>query len=349
MKKIVSIMLALALALSLAACGGSAAPASASEPAKEEAAEPAKEEGKIYNIAIVGGETSNPWYVRVEQLVNEYAKETGQNFKYYGPATSDPTETVQLVKDLTSQKVDAIIVNVDCQDAVETALADARKAGILVISTEGTGMTNVDFDVEPCTNSYYGAFMIQMLADLMGEKGSWVVMVGDLTSTAHNAWADAAIEYAAEHYPDMTLIDERLESQVNAEIAYERTKEILKKYPDLGGLLGCCSYDPLGAAKAVKELGVNCKVTGNGTMLTDEEYLKDGSLEAITFWDPGLTAKCMANLAVAILDAGGDTSVVKDGMDLGYEGYHSCTLDGHILYGDGLVVGTMENFDEYPF
>ena len=341
MKKIISMILALALVLSLAACGGASGGGASAEKPAESA------EKKVYNIALVGGETSSPWYVQVEKGVNEYAKESGQNFKYYGPATSDPTETVQLIKDLTSQKVDAMIINVDCQDAVETALADARKAGILVISTEGTGMTNVDYDVEPCTNSYYGAFMIQMLADLMGEKGKWVVMVGDLTSTSHNAWADAAIEYAKEHYPDMELIDERLESQVNAEVAYERAKEILKKYPDLGGILGCSSFDPLGAAKAIKELGVDCKTTGNGTMLTDEEYLKDGSLEAITFWDPGLTAKCMGSLAVQVLDGGAD--VVKDGMDLGYEGYHKCALDGHILYGDALVVGTMENFEEYPF
>ena len=305
--------------------------------------------GETYDIAYVGGETANQWYVAVERGMKEYAEETGQNAVYRGPATSDPTETVQIIKDLISQGVDAILVGVDCQDAVETALADARAAGILVIGTEGTGMTNLDFDVEPCTNSYYGAFMIQMLADLMGEKGTWVVMVGDLTSSSHNAWADAAIEYAAENYPDMELIDERLESQQNAETAYERAKEILKKYPDLGGILGCSSLDPLGAAKAIKELGVDCKTTGNGTMLTDEELLRDGSLEAITFWDPGLTAKCMCNLAVQLLDNGKDTSIVTDGMDLGYEGYNSCTLDGTILYGDALVVGTMENFEDYPF
>ena len=115
------------------------------------------------------------------------------------------------------------------------------------------------------------------------------------------------------------------------------------------GILGCSSLDPLGAAKAIKELGVDCKTTGNGTMLTDEELLRDGSLEAITFWDPGLTAKCMCNLAVQLLDNGKDTSIVTDGMDLGYEGYNSCTLDGTILYGDALVVGTMENFEDYPF
>ena len=350
MKKILCLALSLVMVFSLAACGGSAAasaPAEAPAAKEEEAAPAATKDAKDLHIALVGGETSSEWYIQVEKGINEYASETGINATFHGPATSDPTETVTLVKDLISQGVDALIINVDCQDAVESALKDAREKGILVISTEGTGMTNRDYDVEPTNNEYYGQFMMQCLAKQMGEKGTYVVMVGDLTSTAHNAWADAAIEYQKANYPDMELIDERLESQVNAEVAYERAKEILKKYPDLGGILGCSSFDPLGASKAVKELGLDCKVFGNGTMLTDEEVLKDGTLEAITFWDPALTAKAMCNLAVKVLTEGKD--VVKDGIDLGYEGYDKCVLDGPCIYGAALVYGTVDNFDQYPF
>ncbi|MDO4939404.1 MAG: substrate-binding domain-containing protein [Lachnospiraceae bacterium] len=349
MKKALCLVLSAIMVLSLAACGGgqAAAPAASEEKAAEASSDSGK---KDYKIALVGGETSSEWYMRVEKGINEYRDETGINASFNGPATSDPTETVSLIKDLISQKVDALIINVDCQDAVEPALKDAREAGILVISTEGTGMTNRDYDVEPCDNKYYGEYMMQGLAKQMGEKGKYVVMVGDLTSTSHNAWADAAIAYQKENYPDMELIDERLESQVNAEVAYERAKEILKKYPDLGGILGCSSFDPLGASKAIKELGLDCKTFGNGTMLTDEEVLKDGTLEAITFWDPGLTAKAMCNLAVQILDNGGKgDGVVKEGMNLGYEGYDNCVVDGQCIYGNALVYGTVDNFDEYPF
>lgn len=345
MKKALCLLLALLLVFSTVACGSNAANhKETSEKAAEETAE------KKYTIAYVGGETSNQWYVATERGMQEWAKETGMNGYFRGTATSDPTEVVSLIKDLTTQKVDAILVGVDCQDAVESALAAARDAGILVISTEGTGMTNVDFDVEPTTNNYYGAYMMQMLAGLMGEEGTYVVMVADLTSSSQNGWADSAIAYQQENYPNMTLIDERLESQANVEVGYEKAKEILKKYPDLGGILGCSTLCPPGAVKAVKELGLDCKVTGNGTMLTDEEFLKDGSLEAITFWDPGETAKAMANLAVLVLENGKD--VVKNGMDLGVEGYNAVEMDAeknHVLYGAALIYGTLENFDDYPF
>lgn len=138
----------------------------------------------------------------------------------------------------------------------------------------------------------------------------------------------------------MECIEERLESHQNVETAYERTKEILKKYPDIKGIFCTTSLDPPGAMKAIKEMGLQGKVfaTGTCTMHTGEEYIKDGSLESITFWDPGLTAKVMCNLAVEILENGKES--VKDGMDLGYEGYKSMKLEGDVLYGDALVKGT---------
>ena len=330
MKKALCIVLALILALSMIACGGK------------------KDDG--YTIVFVGGETSNQWYSCTEAGVKEFAEETGVDFTFRGMASSDPTEAVSIIKDLTAQKVDAILIGVDCQDAVEEALGEAREAGILVIATEGASMTNIDFDVEPCTANYYGEYMMIKLAEMMGQEGTYVCMVGDLTSYAQNAWADAAIAYQQANYPNMTLIDERLESLANADQAYERAKEILKKYPDLGGILGCSSLCPLGSAKAIAELGTNTKTFGNGTMLTCEAALKDGTLEAITFWNPGLTAKAMANLAIKVLDEGKEA--VVDGMDLGYPEYSAMEMDpdnNHVLYGAGLVYGTLENFDEHPF
>ena len=68
------------------------------------------------------------------------------------------------------------------------------------------------------------------LAEQMGYAGKYVTMVSFLTASSHNEWADAAISRQKEKYPDMELIpEEKLESEENQEVAYNRTKEILKK------------------------------------------------------------------------------------------------------------------------
>ena len=310
---------------------------------------PSSDSEKDWKIAYIGGATENEWYVQTERGVNEWAKETGINAYYKGTAANDPAQQAQLIEDAAAQGADAILFVPDSPEALEPALQAARDKGILVIGTEAADFAARDFDVEPCTASYYGQFIMQNLAELMGEEGKYVCIVGTLTTTAQNAWADAGIEYQKEHYPNMECIEERLESHQNVETAYERTKEILKKYPDIKGIFCTTSLDPPGATKAIKEMGLEGKVfaTGTCTMYTGEEYIMDGSLQCITFWDPGLTAKAMCNLAVSILENGRD--VVKDGMDLGYEGYAQMELDGDVLYGSALVKGTKENFDEYPF
>ncbi|MEJ1268450.1 hypothetical protein WDV93_19760 [Pantoea ananatis] len=43
---------------------------------------------------------------------------------------------------------------------------------------------------------------MKALAREMGEKGEYVVLVGTLTTTGHNQWADAAIAYQKRALPE---------------------------------------------------------------------------------------------------------------------------------------------------
>ena len=44
----------------------------------------------------------------------------------------------------------------------------------------------------------------------MGGKGGYAIYVGSLTVPLHNAWADSAIKYQKEKYPDMFEVTSRL-------------------------------------------------------------------------------------------------------------------------------------------
>ena len=80
----------------------------------------------------------------------------------------------------------------------------------------------VDYDIEAFSNEGYGAFIMQNLAEAMGEEGVYTTMVASLTNGSHNEWADAAVEYQKEHYPNMTLLEEnpRVESDDNGCLLY---------------------------------------------------------------------------------------------------------------------------------
>lgn len=229
-------------------------------------------------------------------------------------------------------------------------LKKARENGIIVIAHEGSTLTNIDYDVEAFTEKDYGAYMMDLLAEQMGYKGKYVCMVSFLTTSSHNAWIDAAIEHQKEAYPDMELVEEeRVESQDSQEGAYERAKELLKKYPDLKGILGSSSFDAPGSAKAIEELGLVGQVftTGTSTTSSSRKYIEDGTMTNFTLWDPAISVYAMCDLAVKILNG----EEIKDGVDLGIDGYNSMTLDetGKILMGSGWVCVTKDNMEEYNF
>ncbi len=351
-KNILTLVLLTLIATSMLACT-KVAEAPTPEDASEESKtvqETSEAVVKDYKIAYVGGETANEWYVQTERGVNEWAAETGINAFYKGPSKVDVAMQVQLIEDLIAQDIDALLLCPFAPEPVEPALKRAREKGILVISTEGSTIENVDWNLEAFTPGQYGEFIMQNLAELMDYHGKYITIVAYLTTSSQNQWADAGIAYQEANYPDMELLPERkIESEDSLEVAYERCKEIIKKYPDIRGFFGAGSFDPPAAAKAISEMGKKGEIfaCGTSTVLTAKQWLEDGSLPLITFWDPGAAAKAMCNLAVLILD--GHEDQVKTGLDLKVEGYTNMTVEGNQLYGAGWIAVTKENMDQYDF
>jgi simple sugar transport system substrate-binding protein len=362
MKKLIVLALAIAMVLSLAACGSGTTQPSASAPAAEssapaapessapaapESSAPAEKDTPV--IAFVPKVIGQAWwdYVR-DSGVTEWSKENGIDVMYQGPTEVDAAAQVQIMTDLVAQDIDILCFSPNDPDACENICKEAMDKGIIVISTEARGMKNVDYDVESFDDAGLGAFMMDELAKQMGEAGEYVTMVGSMTMESHNNWADAAVARQAEAYPNMTLVaDKRVSSDSNAEVAYERTKELIKKYPNLKGIMGTSSFDSPGAARAIEELGLTGKVFAISVALPSEtrDYLKEGVLQSVALWDPALAAKAMLNLAVKLYN--GET--VAAGADLGVDSYDNVTIDGTVVVGQGWMAITKDNVDSFTF
>ena len=246
--------------------------------ASDDAIKKAADEG--WEIAVVPKDSTNPWFVRMDTGVKEVADETGVNCYQIVTGTIDATKQAQLVEDLIAQGVDAICVVPVDMESMDSTLKKAKDAGIVVITHEGADLKNVDYDIEAFSNEGYGAFIMQNLAEAMGEEGVYTTMVASLTNGSHNEWADAAVEYQKEHYPNMTLLEDnpRVESDDNGDTAYNVAKELIKTYPDLKGIMGTSSFDAPGVARAIQELGLVDKffTSGTGMPADNAELLKSG-------------------------------------------------------------------------
>lgn len=342
-KRLLAVVLAVMMVLGLAACSSGA---ETTDKSKKE-----KSEGD-WEIVVVPKDSSNPWFVRMDTGVKEYAKETGLNVYQKGTDEIDATKQAQLVQDLIAQGVDAICVVPVDPESLEPVLKQAKEAGIVVVAHEGASLTNVDYDIEAFSNDGYGAFIMDNLAKAMGEEGVYTTMVASVTNASHNEWADAGVEHQKEKYPNMTLLEAepRVESGDNGDTAYNVAKELFKKYPDLKGIMGTSSFDAPGVARAIEELGLTDKVFTSGTGMPGDnaELLKSGVVKSLTLWDPAEAGKAMISLAEKILKG----EEIKTPLDLGIEGYDKMEFkegSDTVLEGEGWIIINGENVDSFGF
>lgn len=366
-RKLLATLLCAAMVVSLAACGKTAVPAETetkeAAPIETETKEVAPEAGEAgdyiakavsekWEIAVVPKDSSNPWFVRMKEGVTEFATETGVDCYQVDTGEIDATHQAQIVEDLIAQGVDAIcVVPVDVK-SMDAVLKKAKDAGIVVVTHEGAELQNVDYDIEAFSNEGYGAFIMQNLAEAMGEEGLYTTMVASLTNGSHNEWADAAVAYQKENYPNMKLLEEnpRVESDDNGDVAYNVAKELIKTYPDLKGIMGTSSFDAPGIARAISELGLQDKffTSGTGMPAANAEILKSGIVKSLTLWDPAKSGKAMADLACKVL--AGET--IGDVVDLKVEGYTEMKFkegSSTVLEGQGWVTINAENVDGFGF
>lgn len=302
-----------------------------------------------YEIATVVKLTGVGWFDRMEVGVERFAEDTGHDAFQQGPQEADAALQVQIIEDLIAQQVDAITVVPFSAESLEPVLKKARDAGIVVITHEADGMENVDYNIEAFNNEDYGVFLMDSLAEAMGEEGEYMTAVGSLTSNSHMAWEEAAYNRQQEAYPNMTPVARQVETNDDLQTASAKFREVLKAHPDLKGFQGSSSNDAPGASLAIEELGLEGQIHVVGTSVpsVSGQYIENGSMHAITFWDPADASYVMNKLAVMVLE--GREDEIKEGLDLGIPGYENLIVDGKYLYGNAPVKADKSNIDEYDF
>lgn len=308
--------------------------------------------GGAHTIAVVPKDSTNPWFVRMETGVKRYASDTGLDVFQKGPATTDATQQAQVIRDLIAQKVSALCVVPVDPGALEPVLKEAMDAGIVVVTHEGATQQNTMYDLEAFNNSAYGGFIMDNLAEGMGGEGLYTTMVGHVTNASHNEWADGGVAHQLEKYPNMKLLEAepRVESQDDGEVAYQTAKELIKKYPDLKGIMGTSSFDAPGVARAIEELGLQGKffTAGTGMPEANKAILEKGLVHALTLWDPAEAGYAMAELARRVLDK----EPIEAPLDLKAEGYTEVKFaegSENQLEGAGWIVITKDNVDSFGF
>ncbi len=375
MKKLLSLLIVVAMVLSLAACAAPHEPEPAAAPKAEapatEAEAPATEvetteEGGI-TIAMLpkfkGENYFDACKVGAEEAVNELGNIT---FLYDGPPQNDATNQrqVDILEGWIAQEVDAIIVSPNDPDAITATLEKAQNAGIKVLTYDADANGGRDLFVNQVTAEGVAAGLIKGTAEKLIVKGygpenpaNIAIVSSAETDANQNSWIAAMKELLAQGDYSWMLLGENAiyypgpAEDKNQELAATLVGSMGEgdgKYQAVIGITSMAT-PALGAAyeaAAVKPDASKVVLTGLATPNALKDYIKNEAnpLDAGVLWNCMDLGYLAIQTAVQLLNGTIDASAAS--IMAGRVGEKTIT-DGMVILGDALVfdASNVDNFN----
>jgi ribose transport system substrate-binding protein len=270
--RVVAGLLLVALAAVLSACGSSGSSTAATGTAAS---------GAKKTIGIVFNTATEPDQQRAAAGIKEEAAKLGWTVKELD-SNSDAAKANDLMQQLITQKVDAIVTIVWPSAALQGGIRAAQQANIPVYQFYAFGKPNgVAGLVSPTAAKPQTE---QMVAD-MGGKGS--VLAFTYPPGAPCADAEQTLDQVVAKSPGVKVQKQQVPAPGWAQTAATTTSAWLKAHPNGSGALavwGCWDGPNVGAASALRQAGrTDVKVYGSGGESDALSLLQKGQYTT-TYW-----------------------------------------------------------------
>ena len=200
-------------------------------------------------------------------------------------AGGDAAKQLQQIETFISQKVDAIIMQPQEQEACSPAIDKAKAAGIPIINCNSLTITEPDAYVGS-NDSESAEIAMTYIAEQLGGKGNVLMMHGHPGQTAEVKRTEGAMDILAQN-PDMTLLDEQTADWDRAE-AMTLMENWIQAYGDQINAVFCQNDEmALGALNALVQADKKDNVLVVGVDAIDDalQSVKDGKMDATVYQD----------------------------------------------------------------
>lgn len=328
------------MTVSLAGCGGgstptTAAPTTAAE-TKAEAAETKAEEKKEeaateapaagadvsgLTVAFIPKLTGNAFFESANNGAQEYSKEWGFTVDYQGSANAAVADQVNVINNAVASGVDAICVSSVDATGLDSALTEARDAGVTVVTWDSdVSDTARTLMVSQGTPDLLGKMLVDMGADSLTKRGKDVKAdpikycwhYSQATVADQNSWQVAGEAYIKENFPNWeNVAPDNYYSEQDAEKAVSIGASILEAHSDIDLIICNDSTALPGQCKAAQNKGLtkdDVTITGFASPMSIKDYCAAGVIEQWGLWDCGVQGAMGCYLA-AYLAAGNEVHV----------------------------------------
>jgi len=293
MKKLIAIMLALAMVLALAACGGKAEAPAAEAPAAD---------GELITVGFAQVGHESDWRMaNTADYQKVFSKENGYDLMFVD-CDNDNAVQIEAVRTSIQQDVDYIVLAPIQSAGWESVLQEAKDAGIPVIVAD----RQVDADA-----SMYDAFIGtdthvegvaagNWLAEyLNGEPAKILEIYGTIGASAAIGRADGFREVAADH-PEWEILDSQ-SGDFTQTGGQEVMESFIKSYDDFNVVYCHNDNEAYGAMDAMDAAGITYGVGGDVIIISFDathdglQYTLDGKIHCNVECNP-IQAQYVADL-----------------------------------------------------
>ena len=252
--------------------------------------------------------TVHPWWDAValgmEEAQRQYLeKGVTVTYEYMAPEGASAEDQTKRLLEAQQQDYDVIGVDVADDDIISPILDEMIDSGTKVMtfssSDASEGCKRIAY-VGNTHNYRDGADLTEALCRKLGYEGKVAILVGNVGAPCHEDRARGAKDTIAK-YGDMEIVATEYDMD-SVDLAYDLTLKILKDNPDLDGLVCCNMSNPVGAARAVKEVNSDVVIVGMDHDAEALRYLNDGVIYCLGVQDCFSIGYDTIRIAVEIAD-----------------------------------------------
>lgn len=373
MKRVLALILVLAMSFTMLVGCGSSGGTTSSSPSSSSDTSSSSAKAKDITVTFIPKLTGNAFFESANKGAQKYAQKWGFTVDYEGDPVASAAAQVAVINKAVQQGTDAICISSVDANGIKDALIAAAEQGVVI--------TTWDSDVDPSvrrvmvsqgTPAQLGQMLVQMGYDSLKERGKdpdkdkikYCWHYSNPTVTDQNSWHVEGEKYIKEHFPNWeNVAPDNYYSNQDAEQAISVGEAILSAHPDIDLIICNDSTALPGQCQAAQNKGLNAEkvtITGFASPNSMKQYCNDGILYRWGLWDCGIQGAMGCYLAYYI--ASGHDIKVGDKIDIPDIGTvevlpnsvldpnadDSDTSSGVVLLPER-VVFTKENMNNYDF
>ncbi len=296
MKKMLAIVLMLALVLGLGACASSqttAAPTQAATTAASTAAETTAPATKSFKIGFSVSTLNNPFFVTMTEAASAKAKTLGAELLVVD-ASDDTAKQASTIENFLVQGVDLIIINPVDSKAAAASVKTANDAGIPVISVDRS-VDGAPVVSHIASDNVLGAKLAgEYLISLVGEGAKVAELEGVPGASATND-RGAGFHQAVDGKLDVAA---KQTANFNRAEGVTVMENMLQATPDLKGVFAHNDEMALGAVVAAENRKMDLVVIGFDATDDALKAVQEGKMAATVAQKPGLMGEMAVDYAI---------------------------------------------------